>query len=417
MATSPSISLSGISLIAVRSGGYQFHCTATPGLEADEFVLVQVGGTDSPCIRMRPGLAFQADQLPVLLQAVAVQSKWAQSIPCRALRVTSGGTEELWVTHDDLGVRPAKFTIVAQSSNSMLQTPLVPMDGQFLPGVTALRRIGQARPRIPYVWTGTPQNPVGDGRVLSASIGRRHYFLYKGKFETDVQKRGLDCTTFVTSAFQVADAYAQPPDAYGDGSKVAACLNALPVIFEPDGSEKASTGSELVDFFKLNDAGDFIMWRPGRHCMMVVRGTVVEYTIGPVWGYVETPIQTYLTNHPNTTLMVRALPWTAVSRPPMTLPSAGGGAGGGRGPSGGAGGGAGGGGAGKTYTVVSGDSLSLITGRLWGDVLLWPILYDANRAVVGSNPNLIKPGQRLTVPDIGKYSSAQLADARRRAVQ
>lgn len=71
-------------------------------------------------------------------------------------------------------------------------------------------------------------------------------------------------------------------------------------------------------------------------------------------------------------------------------------------------------GGGKRYTVVSGDSLSLIAGRFWGDVLLWPILYDANRRVVGPNPNLIKPGQVLTIPDIRIYSRTELNEARSR---
>ncbi len=412
MATSPSVSLSGVSLIAFREGAYRFHASASPALGADEFVLVQIGGDDAPCLRLRAGLAFQAEQLAALLHTIAAQGKWAQSVPCRALRVTAGGSDSVWVTHDDLSVRPMTVTIAARSSLSMLQAPVEPMHTEFHPGVPALRLIGLSRPRIPYVWVGTPAQPIGEGRVLSPAVGRRHYFLYKNVLETNPVKRGLDCTTFVTSAFQVHDAYARPPDAFGDGSKVAACLNAYPVIFGSDGKECCATGSGLADFFKLNDQGEFILWRPGRHCMMVIKGTMLEFNVAPVWGFRETPIQTYLAQHPNAEYMLRALPWSSTALPPMASPAAGGRAG-----SGGGGGGGAGGSGGKTYTVVSGDSLSLITGRLWGDVLLWPILYDANRAVVGSNPNLIKPGQRLTVPDIGKYSSAQLADARRRAVQ
>ena len=67
---------------------------------------------------------------------------------------------------------------------------------------------------------------------------------------------------------------------------------------------------------------------------------------------------------------------------------------------------------GRPYTVASGDSLSLISGRFWGDVLLWPILYKANRQTVGSNPNLISIGMKLSVPSIQSYSSQQLDQAR-----
>lgn len=81
---------------------------------------------------------------------------------------------------------------------------------------------------------------------------------------------------------------------------------------------------------------------------------------------------------------------------------------------GGGNGGGGGNGNGSRYTVVSGDSLSLISGRYWGDVLLWPILYDANKQVVGPDPNKIVPGQKLTVPDIKAYSPQQISSARSR---
>lgn len=69
-------------------------------------------------------------------------------------------------------------------------------------------------------------------------------------------------------------------------------------------------------------------------------------------------------------------------------------------------------GGGQPYTVASGDSLSAISGRFWGDVLLWPILYKANRQTVGSNPNLITVGMKLSVPNIKSYSSQELEQAR-----
>ena len=48
----------------------------------------------------------------------------------------------------------------------------------------------------------------------------------------------------------------------------------------------------------------------------------------------------------------------------------------------------------KTYTVVSGDTLSGIANR-YGTT--WQNIYNNNRDIIGSNPNLIKPGQKLTV--------------------
>ena len=52
----------------------------------------------------------------------------------------------------------------------------------------------------------------------------------------------------------------------------------------------------------------------------------------------------------------------------------------------------------KTVTVRPGDSLSKIAGRELGNICAWPTIYDANRATVGSNPDRIRPGMKLTIP-------------------
>ena len=49
-----------------------------------------------------------------------------------------------------------------------------------------------------------------------------------------------------------------------------------------------------------------------------------------------------------------------------------------------------------TYTVKAGDTLSGIAQKL--GLAGWQALYDANRATIGGNPNLIKPGQVLVLP-------------------
>lgn len=49
-----------------------------------------------------------------------------------------------------------------------------------------------------------------------------------------------------------------------------------------------------------------------------------------------------------------------------------------------------------TYTVVKGDTLWGIAQRLYGSGAQWTKLYANNKSVVGSNPNLIRPGERLT---------------------
>lgn len=52
----------------------------------------------------------------------------------------------------------------------------------------------------------------------------------------------------------------------------------------------------------------------------------------------------------------------------------------------------------KTYTVKSGDSLWKIAQKLCGSGSQYTKLYNANKGVIGNNPNLIYPGQVLKIP-------------------
>jgi nucleoid-associated protein YgaU len=52
----------------------------------------------------------------------------------------------------------------------------------------------------------------------------------------------------------------------------------------------------------------------------------------------------------------------------------------------------------RTYTVAAGDSLSKIAKKFYGDANKWQRIFDANRDII-KNPDLIKPGQVLKIPD------------------
>lgn len=54
----------------------------------------------------------------------------------------------------------------------------------------------------------------------------------------------------------------------------------------------------------------------------------------------------------------------------------------------------------RSVTVQAGDTLSEIAAREMGDASMWHALWEANKAKV-PNPNLIHPGQVLTVPEGG----------------
>lgn len=52
----------------------------------------------------------------------------------------------------------------------------------------------------------------------------------------------------------------------------------------------------------------------------------------------------------------------------------------------------------KTYTVVSGDSLNKIARKTYGDGSQWSKIYNANKSIIGKNPNLISIGQVYVIP-------------------
>lgn len=52
----------------------------------------------------------------------------------------------------------------------------------------------------------------------------------------------------------------------------------------------------------------------------------------------------------------------------------------------------------KTYTVRSGDCLWNIAKKFYGSGSQYKKIYNANKGIIGGNPNLIYPGQVLTIP-------------------
>ncbi|MBN8727159.1 MAG: LysM peptidoglycan-binding domain-containing protein [Xanthomonadales bacterium] len=59
----------------------------------------------------------------------------------------------------------------------------------------------------------------------------------------------------------------------------------------------------------------------------------------------------------------------------------------------------------RTYTVLTGDSLSKIARKLYGDANRWREIFDANRDQL-DNPDLIQPGQVLKIPADAAPSNA-----------
>ena len=52
----------------------------------------------------------------------------------------------------------------------------------------------------------------------------------------------------------------------------------------------------------------------------------------------------------------------------------------------------------QTYVVQPGDSMRSIAQQVYGDASLWPRIYDANRDVIGPDPDALQVGMRLRIP-------------------
>lgn len=52
----------------------------------------------------------------------------------------------------------------------------------------------------------------------------------------------------------------------------------------------------------------------------------------------------------------------------------------------------------KYYIVVKGDCLYHIAKKFYGKGSRWREIYDTNKKIIGNNPNLIFPGQKLMIP-------------------
>jgi len=143
------------------------------------------------------------------------------------------------------------------STPQFIQCPLQPLEKIGLVeigSVKGLRYTGKA-------------DGSGKGAFLSSPIGGRYYFAYDRMLETGPERRGFDCTTYVGSAFGLANGSGQG----GDGETVAEALHAE----ECDMEHKAAKAAQ--QFLEQHRSGTYIMWRHG-HVVAIKDGTLHEFT-------------------------------------------------------------------------------------------------------------------------------------------
>jgi nucleoid-associated protein YgaU len=52
------------------------------------------------------------------------------------------------------------------------------------------------------------------------------------------------------------------------------------------------------------------------------------------------------------------------------------------------------------YVFQPGDSLWSVAEKFYGDGNQWPAIYEANRSIIGANPDLVQDGIMLYIPDL-----------------
>ena len=67
-------------------------------------------------------------------------------------------------------------------------------------------------------------------------------------------------------------------------------------------------------------------------------------------------------------------------------------------------------------TIREQDWLSNISKKWYGDLLLWPIIFDFNKSSEFTNQNKMKPGQVLRIPSIAGMSEGEKRAVRQRGM-
>jgi hypothetical protein len=64
--------------------------------------------------------------------------------------------------------------------------------------------------------------------------------------------------------------------------------------------------------------------------------------------------------------------------------------------------------------VTKADWLSSLAGRFYNDMLLWPIIFDKNKSATFTNPNAVRPRQKIEIPPLPTLTPAKREEIRAR---
>ncbi|MBI5179431.1 MAG: hypothetical protein HZA04_09270 [Nitrospinae bacterium] len=263
--TAKPLTLKSISLTYIRNGGYAIAYSGFVPPASYKVLLYPEGRgqrsyyelPDDALDITKPGLNNAKatvrlkveTTLPGLLKLIEQENAWGGWLPFKAHLVNAANG------------------VVTSSNDMILQCPIKPYAGPI--------QLAMAQNGPPMYYTGKTT-----GRYFWPSpFGGKRFFSYGGKFETEMAKRGFDCTTYVGTVLGLNPLAGQMA---GDGLDLANLAGAEIVRYEyapGQTKEMESINSKtLKEFFSKNAEGAYIVWSAG-HVMLVRDAVVHEFSI------------------------------------------------------------------------------------------------------------------------------------------
>jgi hypothetical protein len=229
--------------VSISNGGYKITTNAPSVATGKLFLFI---GSEANALDITGG--YKPVHLEPLLAIVASSNQWGKTIQC-------------WVA-----IKQGDSVVPASKSpQKAMKAPVRPYEGPLTLSALKADPDGQ---KIPYI------NP---GRLLTKPIGGKRFFKYGGLFETESDKRGFDCTTYIGSLYELSSGMAST-------SQLAQSIQASTSILV----EVSISAIRAYFDIPANVPGRYLLWHDS-HVVLVENGVVKEFAQS-AGGFASTPV-------------------------------------------------------------------------------------------------------------------------------
>ncbi len=64
----------------------------------------------------------------------------------------------------------------------------------------------------------------------------------------------------------------------------------------------------------------------------------------------------------------------------------------------------------RRHRVAEGEDVFMLAELYYGDWTLWELIYEANREVIGDDPEALTPGTEIVIPDLPQGETVEVED-------